>query len=134
MSRRGLGSPGLSCSAHAGSYGPAAVTFPGQNGKIVFNSRVNVGVGKGEIFVMNPDGTGRTQLTSNTTDDTSPRWSPDGSRIVFTSERDGNYEIYIMSADGSGQTRLTNAPGTDNMPSVWSADGARISVREHPRR
>ncbi|MCH7838355.1 MAG: PD40 domain-containing protein, partial [Chloroflexi bacterium] len=42
-----------------------------------------------------------------------PSWSPDGTVIAFTSERDGNSEIYIMNADGSGQTRLTNHPADD---------------------
>ena len=37
----------------------------------------------------------------------SPVWSPDGKRIAFTSERDGNAEIYVMGSDGSQQTRLT---------------------------
>ena len=41
--------------------------------------------------------------------DGSPAWSPDGARIAFYSERDGNAEIYVMNADGSGVTRLTNS-------------------------
>jgi Tol biopolymer transport system component/alpha-tubulin suppressor-like RCC1 family protein len=47
------------------------------------------------------------------------------SRLVFTSDRDGNAEIYVMNADGSAQTRLTNSPGADASPS-WSPDGQRI--------
>ena len=40
--------------------------------------------------------------------DMSPSWSPDGNKITFYSNRDGNSEIYVMNADGTGQTRLTN--------------------------
>ena len=47
------------------------------------------------------------------------RISPDGSKIIFHSYRDGNAEIYIMNADGSNQTRLTNNPAIDNGP-AWS--------------
>jgi len=54
-----------------------------------------------------------------------PRWSPDGKRIVFQSNRDGNYEIYVMNADGSGQTRVTHQFEADRQPD-WSPDGKRI--------
>jgi hypothetical protein len=59
-------------------------------------------------------------------EDRAPSWSPDGSRIAFTSERDGNDEIYVMDADGSNQQRLTNDPAEDWWSS-WSPDGSRIA-------
>ena len=72
-----------------------------------------------EVFVMNADGTGRTQLTANATEDSYPAWSPDGAKIVFQSGRDGNLEIYVMNSDGSGQTRLTNDPAED-FGAIWN--------------
>ena len=57
---------------------------------------------------MNADGTGQARLTNNAAYDSDPSWSPDGSRIAFNSDRDGNYEVYVMNADGTGQARLTN--------------------------
>jgi TolB protein len=67
---------------------------------------------------MNADGSGWTRLTDNPAIDGQANWSPDGTQIVFSSDRDGNYEIYFMNADGSGQTRLTDNPAGDEIP-VW---------------
>ena len=67
-----------------------------------------------------------TRLTDNDADDYSLRWSPDGRRIAFMSERDGNHEIYVMNADGSGVTRLTHNDAADGQP-IWSPDGRRIA-------
>ncbi len=72
---------------------------------------------KGEIYVMNADGSGVTRLTDNAAYDGHTRWSPDGSSIAFVSDRDANSEIYVMNADGSGQTNLTNNPAYDWGPS-----------------
>ena len=57
-------------------------------------------------------------LTNKPGDDlsTPAAWSPDGSRIAFASDRDGNFEVYVMNADGSGQTNLTDDPSRDIDP------------------
>jgi len=54
-----------------------------------------------------------------------PAWSPDGSKIAFTSTRDGNSEIYIVDADGRNLKRLTNHPAVDQLPR-WSPDGQTL--------
>ncbi|HUS62562.1 MAG TPA: hypothetical protein VMY34_10220, partial [Acidimicrobiales bacterium] len=80
-----------------------------------------------QIFTMKIDGSDLRQLTSTTGYNRWAQWSPDGSRIAFTSTRDGgDNEIYVMNADGSGQTRLTAIPGVDYFP-TWSPDGAKIA-------
>ena len=76
--------------------------------------------------MRNADGSRPTNLTNDPAGDYTPAWSPDGTKISFTSDRDGNYEIYVMNADGSGQTRLTNNPAVDYYPD-WSPDGRRIA-------
>ena len=79
--------------------------FPGENGKIAFVSSRTV---KFDVFVMNADGDGQTNLTNNAATDSDPAWSPDGTKIAFNSSRDGNFDVFIMNADGSGPIRLTN--------------------------
>jgi Tol biopolymer transport system component len=55
-------------------------------------------------------------------------WSPDSTRILFQSTRDGNPEIYSMNADGSSQTRLTNNSVSEAY-AVWSADARQIAFQ-----
>lgn len=52
-------------------------------------------------------------------------WSPDGTRIAFVSDREGNGDIYLVDADGSNLRRLTTDPAYDGHP-AWSPDGERI--------
>ena len=56
----------------------------------------------------------------------SPTWAPDGTRLAFRSDREGNDEVYVMNADGSGQRNLTRHPASDYSP-AWSPDGRRIA-------
>jgi Tol biopolymer transport system component len=75
---------------------------------------------KSYIYVINTDGNGLARLTQaqGREGDYNPTWSPDGTKIAFHSDRDGNFEIYVMNADGSEQTRLTNNPADDIGP-AW---------------
>lgn len=81
--------------------------------------------GKGEIYMMNSDGSNLVNLTQNSARDSVPHWSPDGSKIAFYSERDGNREIYVMMANGENQERLTNNSSRDFL-GTWSPDGKHI--------
>jgi len=70
--------------------------------------------GKPDIWVMNADGSARTQLTHNPARDENPDWSPDGSQIAFYSERTGNGQIWVIAADGSSaERRVTHDPWYD---------------------
>ena len=92
---------------------PGESAFPGANGKIAFTT---IRDGNDEVYVMNADGSGQTNLTNNVLVDTDPAWSPDGSKIAFTTNRDNAFEVYVMNADGSSPTNLTNNLATDFRP------------------
>ena len=82
-----------------------------------------------EIYSMNADGSNQTRLTNNPRLDSSPEWSPDGTRIMFRSLRDNYINIYVMNADGTSQTRLTNITDDlyfDVVSPIFSPDGTRI--------
>jgi Tol biopolymer transport system component len=78
------------------------------------------------ISVMNADGSGVLQLTTDPSIDKEPAWSPDGSKIVFASNRSGDFEIYVMNADGTGLTQLTFGTQGSVHP-AWSPDGSKIA-------
>ena len=91
--------------------------------RVAFNSNRD---GNFEIYAMNVDGAGQTNLTNNGGLEFGPSWSSDGTKIAFASFRDGNNEVYAMNADGTGQTNLTNNAAYETEPS-WSPDGTKIA-------
>jgi Tol biopolymer transport system component len=95
----------------------------GVEGQIAFVSNRD---GNDEIYLMNVDGTGLSNLTQHPAADDWPTWSPDGSKLAFVSDRNGNRQIYIMNADGSNVRQLTDSENGARHP-VWSPDGQRIA-------
>ena len=78
-----------------------------------------------DIYTMAADGSAVRQLTDDPALDLFPVFSPDGSKIAFTSDRAGTVDVWVMDADGSNKRRLTNNGATNWAPS-WHPDGKRI--------
>jgi len=111
----------------ASATAPAASVTPpsGDNepaGKIAFISFRDV---NREIYLINADGSGETNLTKDPGNDFNPDWSPDGSTIVFVSDRGDDVDLYTMDADGSDVRRLTTQGG--GLSPRWSPDGSQIA-------
>ena len=122
-------------------YGHAKVTATAPGGKtavadvyvvgeiIVASSRAAPNTsGKFQLYAVERSNLAQlTKLTpaSDTTSASDPAFSPDGSRIAYVSQKDGNPEIYVMNADGTGATRVTNDPQADGRPS-FMPDGQSL--------
>ncbi len=79
-----------------------------------------------DIFVMDIQSREQRQVTFIASRDLYPSWSPDGSRIVFASDREGVFNLYTVDENGENRTRLTNSSGDDIHPD-WSPDGSKIA-------
>ena len=86
--------------------------------------------GMTDVCVMDIEGIVLKNLTRSPGIDEVGSWSPDGSKIVFFSNRDGNGEIYVMGSNGRKQVNLTNHPARDAAP-TWSPDGTQIAFQSN---
>src|SRR5215210_4765487 len=115
-------------SAALAQSGPTAVSpFPrGLSGTLAFQSDVRTTAnpnGRVKIYTINLASGAITNLTpEGDWSDEQPRWSPDGRRLAFKSNRGGSYNLYLMDADGCNVTRITDHAANDFDPS-WLPDG-----------
>jgi TolB protein len=96
------------------------------NDRIAFHSDRDRG--EFEIYTSDINGNDLVRLTDNEWSDNSPKWSPDGSQIVFSSNRDTSIpDIFIMNADGTAVRKLTSsAEGWASLAPEFSPDGTEI--------
>jgi len=114
---------------------PGHPTWSPDGNKIAFDTPRD---GPSEVYVMNADGTGQTNLTNNPADDFEPAWSPDGQKIAFVSGRDDmpncSFDVFVMNADGTSPTNLTNSGANLELDPAWSPDGEKIVYSSGPFR
>ena len=122
----------LTMLAVGAAAGPAAATYPGQNGKIYFDGCGPTVCSTFDVWSVNPDGTGLDNVTDQLTAPPgppdaafAPSVSADGTRIAFGVDTQATAEIWVMNVDGSGAQQLTNDNLLDQEPAI-SPDGSRI--------
>ncbi|MEY8705892.1 S41 family peptidase [Bacteroides faecichinchillae] len=80
---------------------------------------------KGDIYKVPSQGGTATQLTTQASYEANPVWSPDGKKIAFASDRNGNFDLFIMSANGGVAQRLTSHSASE-IPSAFTPDGQYV--------
>jgi Tol biopolymer transport system component len=85
-----------------------------------------------DIRVVNLGTGAARRLTYAPQNGMSPTWSPDGTRLAFTTTRNTRLEIFTMSADGSGQELLVSLAGASALDPRWSPDGTRLAFVSVP--
>ncbi len=82
----------------------------------------------GDLYTLPMTGGKATKLTSGMAHDFGPRFSPDGKRVVFVSDRSGDDNVWIVSIDGRDSVQLTKGIGSEYISPTWSNDGQYIAV------
>ena len=112
------------------STGTYYVRVRGYSSRTTGDYTLHVRFAESDTGTTPPSGGMAWRLTDHDASDRSPSWSPDGQRIAFTSDRDGNLGVYVMDADGANPRRLTDHDASDGYQS-WSPDGRRIAFQSY---
>ena len=89
--------------------------------------------GNTDVYSVSADGTDLQRLTTDLGVDTDPWWGPDGSRVTFASDRDGDFDIYTMDPDGSNQRALTDTALDERNPGSRGRGGTSATTRGRRR-
>jgi Tol biopolymer transport system component len=112
---------------------PARATYPGTNGRLAYvTERHHVW----QVYTMDPDGTHITQVTHFTKRSRGVAdvdWSPDGTKLAFTSNQTGDNDVWTINADGTHLTNVTHSPGINDGGAHWSPDGTKLLYIRAPR-
>lgn len=130
----GLSMAGMSADGATAADEARLLRFPFTNGRDVVFSYA------GDLYTVPVSGGEARRLTSHVGYEMFPRFSPDGTKIAFTGQYDGNTEVFLMPAEGGEPVRLTytatnsrddlgDRMGPNNIVMTWSPDGKSVVYR-----
>jgi serine/threonine protein kinase len=97
------------------------------NGKSVAVDKTDTGNQNADVWIYDLQGQSAKRMTFDPAIDSMPVWSPDGTRVVFSSSRKKTFDLYLKTADGAQEESAIEAtPAEDKYPSAWSRDGKYI--------
>jgi serine/threonine protein kinase len=97
------------------------------NGKSLAVDQTDMGNQNSDVWIYDLQGEGAKRMTFDPAIDAMPVWSPDGTRVAFSSSRKNTFDLYLKNADGAQEeTAIEATPGEDKFPSAWSRDGKYI--------
>ena len=111
---------------HVGSSGNYVRFAVSPDNSLVAASRIDPQLGASHIWIIEATGSRERRLTFDSSWETQPLWSRDGSRVAFGSNRRGRWEIYEKASNGDGPDRLLLSSATSVSPEDWSPDGRML--------
>ena len=106
-----------------GIYGNVSLS---PNGKLVAAESLDVATNNTDLWIYDLANGSAKRLTFDPAIDSTPLWSPDGARLVFTSDREQEFNLYVKNADGSQEEKLIPQDGPDRFPEDWSPNGKYV--------
>jgi dipeptidyl aminopeptidase/acylaminoacyl peptidase len=97
------------------------------NGKSLAVDQTDMENQNSDVWIYDLQGEGAKRMTFDPAIDAMPVWSPDGTRVAFSSSRKKTFDLYLKNTDGAQEeTAIEATPGEDKFPSAWSRDGKYI--------
>jgi Tol biopolymer transport system component len=97
-------------------------TFSPTGTEIAFSRVTPNQTSHSELWIMNSDGTNQRYIN---VEGFLAKWSPDGTKFIYTSDKSGNFEIYTCNVNGTNEVKLTTTAGDEANP-IWCPDGQNI--------